>query len=387
VTAVVERTYVRPWLADYQLDALFCEERYGITEASTKAGKTVGCMAWLLEQAALNGRAGRHFWWCAPIYAQARIAYRRTKAGLPQGQYTANETELTIRIPNGATLWFKGAENPDALYGEDVHAAVIDEASRVKEESWHAVRSTLTATQGPVRVIGNVKGRRNWAYRLARKAEAGESGMHYAKITAYDAIRAGILADQEIEDARRMLPEAVFRELYLAEPADDEGNPFGIEAIKACVAPLSDAFPVAFGIVGLDAQNRVCRFQRYQKPWQDTIRAIRDAVGTVPALVDSTGVGDPVLEALQAAHRNYEGFKFSMPSKQQLMEGLAVKIQHGEVAYPDGPIVSELEQFEYAYTRTGVHYSAPEGVHDDCVYALALAVQKATRPVRKLTAW
>lgn len=32
-------------------------------------------------------------------------------------------------------------------------------------------------------------------------------------------------------------------------------------------------------------------------------------------------------------------------------------------------------RFEYDYTRGGVRYSAPHGVHDDCVMALALAVQ------------
>jgi hypothetical protein len=40
----------------------------------------------------------------------------------------------------------------------------------------------------------------------------------------------------------------------------------------------------------------------------------------------------------------------------------------------------ELETFEYEYTRTGVRYSAPEGLHDDCVCALALAVHKRGRP-------
>ena len=35
-----------------------------------------------------------------------------------------------------------------------------------------------------------------------------------------------------------------------------------------------------------------------------------------------------------------------------------------------------MESFEYEQTRTGVRYSAPEGLHDDCVVALALAVQK-----------
>ena len=43
--------------------------------------------------------------------------------------------------------------------------------------------------------------------------------------------------------------------------------------------------------------------------------------------------------------------------------------------FPDGPIVSELEAFEYSYTRTGVRYGAPPTMHDDCVVALALAVE------------
>jgi len=38
-------------------------------------------------------------------------------------------------------------------------------------------------------------------------------------------------------------------------------------------------------------------------------------------------------------------------------------------------LTSELEAFEYEYTRLGVRYAAPEGLHDDCVCALALAVQ------------
>jgi hypothetical protein len=71
---------------------------------------------------------------------------------------------------------------------------------------------------------------------------------------------------------------------------------------------------------------------------------------------------------------NVRGYNFTAPSKQQLMEGLTVAIQHQEIRYPDGPIVAELESFEYVYTRTGVRYSAPDGLHDDCVCALALAV-------------
>lgn len=384
--------YNRPPLANYQLDALFNDSRYGIVEASTKAGKTAACLVWIIEQA-LQGKSGQDFWWICPVYGQAKIAFRRLKAGLPKESYTANESELTLTLINGARIVCKSAEKPDNLYGEDVYAAVFDEASRAREEAWHALRSTLTATRGKVRIIGNVKGRKNWAYKLARKAESGEPGMSYQKITAYDAIDAGILSEDEIEDARRQLPDNVFRELYLAEPSDDEGNPFGIIAIQDCIAPLSSSPPVCFGvdlakstdytvIIGLDANKTVCVFERFQKSWNETIGTVRRVCGGTKALVDSTGVGDAVLESLQKDNcYNFEGFKFTAPSKQQLMEGLAVAIQKQEIHFPDGVISNELETFEYEYTRTGVRYSAPSGMHDDAVCALALAVSIASQPV------
>jgi hypothetical protein len=59
------------------------------------------------------------------------------------------------------------------------------------------------------------------------------------------------------------------------------------------------------------------------------------------------------------------------------MEGLAVAIQSGDIWYPEGVIVNELESFEYVYTRTGVKYSAPAGEWDDTVIALGLAVHGA----------
>ena len=173
---------------------------------------------------------------------------------------------------------------------------------------------------------------------------------------------------------------------------EDGSNPFGIEDIRRCVAPLSSRPPGVFGvdlarsvdwtvIVGLDDAGATCRFERFQRPWGETTEAVAKAVGQRKAYVDSTGVGDPIVEELVRAKngyglRNVDGYKFTQQSKQQLMEGLAVAIQNQTVAFPDGPIKQELEDFEFVYTRTGAIYAAPEGLHDDCVMALALAVRR-----------
>ena len=380
-----ELPYARPRLYAKQEDAIFNAARYAVIEATPKSGKTMGCLAWLTEQAVL-GRSGDHFWWVAPVFDQAHMAFGRLKSALPRGAFTAHETHQKVTLPNHATIWFKSADNPDALYGEDVRAAVIDEATRCKEAAWHAVRTTLTATNGPIRIIGNVKGRRNWAYVLARRAEAGEPDMHHARLTALDAIDAGIFDAAELADAQRQLPEAVFRELYFAEASDDQGNPFGLAAIHAAVRALSEGAPAVWGWdlaksvdwtvgIALDEKGLVCRVERFQRSWEETIETIRRVTGDRPALVDSTGVGDPVVERLQRLGGYFEGMRFSAASKQQLMEGLAVTIQERRIGFPEGPIVAELEAFEYQYTRTGVQYAAAAGMHDDCVCALALAVR------------
>ena len=92
--------------------------------------------------------------------------------------------------------------------------------------------------------------------------------------------------------------------------------------------------------------------------------------------MDCTGTGDAPFERLQRqGGSQFQGYLFTSASKQRLVEGLAVAMQHREVWLPDGPIRSELESFEYVYSRSGgVRYSAPDGLHDDCVIALALAV-------------
>lgn len=368
----------------------------GVRVPGTGASASAGHAELLLSRSGARGDEARGRGRRLVASAYGHAGRRPTQDGIPDFARVDGVAVLESDDPR-FTVYSAGQDTVD-LYDLSVsgHPSFSVNGLLVhncKDDAWHAVRTTLTATNGPIRIIGNVKGRRNWAYNLARKAEAGAPGMRYAKITAHDAVKAGIISAAEVEDARAMLPDAVFRELYLAEPSDDAGNPFGLSAIRARIAPLSQKPPKAFGLdlaksgdwcvlIGLDEDGTVCRFDRWQGPWEMTIQRVLGHVASVPVLVDSTGAGDPVLEALQRQGRNqsaqFIGFTFSASSKQKLMEGLAVAIQQKQVAYPDGPIVNELETFEFEYRRTGVSYSAPEGLHDDCVCGLALAVQQRT---------
>jgi len=373
-----------------QHDAVFpvCGARWVCVEASTKSGKSHAGLQRLIMEALELGDEGRNFWWVSPTFQQAKEMFGRCQRSLPQGMVRRqNTTELTLELLNGALLRFLSGERSDSLFGSDVFFCCIDESSRVPESTYFAARSVLTSTRGKGLFIGNVKGRKNWFYNICRKAEAGEEGWHYARISAYDAIGHVLDAD-EIEDARRNLPEHIFAELYLAEPSESQANPFGAEAVERCIGEMSEAPPVVFGIdvarsrdwtvvCGLDADGRVSYFDRFQSDWSATIRRIADGVGHGEAYLDSTGVGDVVWDALTKHCARVERYTFTGPSKQKLMEALAVAIQSGEVSYPRGVLSQELADFEYIYTSTGPRYSAPSGLFDDSVMALALAVYKS----------
>jgi phage terminase large subunit-like protein len=214
----------RPRKISYQQKIIDSPKRFTVTEAATKVGKTYSHLFWLFEEAH-KGKSGYEYWWIAPVYSQAEIAFKRLhrKIAEYQGLYITNFSKLSIITPIGSIITFKTADNPSALYGENVHAFVFDEFSRAKEEAWFALRTTITYTHAKGKFIGNVIAK-NWAWDLARKAESGvDPEFEYFKITAYQAVEAGILSKEEVDQAQRDLPSRIFKMLYEADFAEIEG--------------------------------------------------------------------------------------------------------------------------------------------------------------------
>ena len=177
------------------------------------------------------------------------------------------------------------------------------------------------------------------------------------------------------------------RELYYAEPSDDEGNPVRGAAYQAMLCAVIGPACGGVGLGpcaqdGLDGGYRarcdgyVCEALRFQKPWHEQVEIIKKFVTNTPALVDETGVGDPIIEAIKLPVREgskgakiielscprLEGYKFTMASKQMLMEGLALAIHERKVRFPEGPISIELMIFEYEFTRLGIRYCGAAGL-------------------------
>lgn len=352
-----------------RFNVLDCGRRWGKSKLAEK----------LLCETAINGNPSGYF---TPTYKLLEGTFKECLAILEPIIKRKHQNQ-TIELITGGAIDFWSMDNPLAGRSRKYKRAVIDEASFTKDlfNIWtQAIRPTLTDLKGDAWFMSTPKGKNDF-YKLFVKGINGDNEWMSWKMSTYTN---PYIDHSELEDAKKDLPELAFTQEYLAEFNDNVANPFGINYIQDNIKGLSNREVKCYGIdlakssdftviIGLDTMGDVAYFERFQRDWGGTKEAIISTIGNKPALIDSTGVGDSIVEDLQRLRGNIEGFKFTSSSKQQLMEELSNSIQQGRIKYPEGIIAEELKSFEYEYTRTGVKYSAPNGMHDDCVCALALA--------------
>jgi hypothetical protein len=358
-----------------QKKILDAERRFVVVMCGRRFGKSELSQILIIKEALNGGNVA----YITPTYGLAQVFFERLTKVLP---FKSNISKLKIYCPNEGSIEFFTGERLDNLRGRKFHLVIVDEAAFIPdlEDGWNnSIRPTLTDYEGKAVFLSTPRGK-NFFYSLFMKQ--GENDWQSFKFSTYDNPH---INPREIDEARIQLPEVVFEQEYMANPSENSANPFGNAFIKRCVKPISAQPIVCYGIdlaksvdytviIGLDKDGNVAYFDRFQMDWHNTKETIK-RLPPAPIVVDSTGVGDPILEDLLREGVNIEGLKFTSQSKQQLMEGLASAIQQGRIGFPEGVIVDELDVFEYQFTAHGVRYSAPSGFHDDTVMALALAWQ------------
>jgi hypothetical protein len=358
-----------------QKKILDAEKRFIVIMCGRRFGKSELSQILIIKEALKGGQVA----YITPTYGLAQVFFERLTKVLP---FKSNISKLKIYCPNEGSIEFFTGERLDNLRGRKFHLVIVDEAAFIPdlEDGWNnSIRPTLTDYEGKAVFLSTPRGK-NFFYSLFMKQ--GENDWQSFKFSTYDNPH---INPREIDEARIQLPEVVFEQEYMANPSENSANPFGNAFIKRCVKPISAQPIVCYGIdlaksvdytviIGLDKDGNVAYFDRFQMDWHNTKETIK-RLPPAPIVVDSTGVGDPILEDLLREGVNIEGLKFTSQSKQQLMEGLASAIQQGRIGFPEGVIVDELDVFEYQFTAHGVRYSAPSGFHDDTVMALALAWQ------------
>jgi phage FluMu gp28-like protein len=363
-----------------QAQIIDCPARFIVVDAGRRFGKSVISQTMGITDA-INGKSVAYI---TPTYQLAKTFFKEISRNLPKELVKKNESDLYFEFITGGVIRFFTGERLDNLRGNKFHLVVVDEAAFIPdlEDGWkQAIRATLTDYKGRAIFISTPRGN-NYFKALYMKGFDDPDWMSF-RFTSYDN---PYIDPAEIDSAKRELPEVVFNQEYLGEFSENAANPFGSRSILSCLAPMSTNPVKCYGIdlakysdwtviIGLDNAGNVAYLERFQADWASTQNKIRN-LPRAPMLIDSTGVGDPIVEQLQRDGLDVESFKFTSPSKQELMLGLQVAIHQERIHYPDGVIKEELEVFEFQYSAHGVKYSAPTGFHDDTVCALALAWRK-----------
>jgi phage FluMu gp28-like protein len=344
-----------------------------------------------LIQPALNG--GRSAWF-SPTYPMLTEIWGETKRILQPVTMRVSAQEHRIELLTGGVVDMWSLENADSVRGRKYHRAILDEAAMVGnlEEAWNAaIRPTLTDYRGDAWLLSTPRGM-NFFW----KAWTWGSGTDQPEWMSWRMPTSAnpFIDAEEIEAARKSLPERVFSQEYLAEFLEDAGGVFrkvraaadeGRTANEAAVpgrfhsmgADLARAMDYTV-ITVLDDEGRQVYHERFnQISWERQIAAISEAAGRYEAQVwmDCTGVGDPIYEALAKRGVRVQPFHFTMQSKTQLIDRLAMALENGRLRLMDVPEqTSELLAYQYEMTASrNVRMNAPAGLHDDCVIALALA--------------
>lgn len=375
----IEITLPRPHQA--QEKVLSQAKRFNVLDCGRRWGKSVLAIN-LLSETALSGYPAGYF---APTYKLLEGTYKEA-INILEPIISRKHDNQFIEIVTGGLIEFWSLDNPNAGRSRKYKRDVIDEAAFVKNlwEAWTtAIRPTLTDLIGDAWFMSTPRGKNDF-YKLYQRGVSGEANWVSWQMPTNTNPYINL---NEIEDARHDLPEAAYNQEYLALFSDNAANPFGIDYLKKAIRTKSNEATVCFGVdlaksydwtvvIGLDKNGQVTTFERWQSDWGQTKNRVKQIIGNKPTYIDSTGVGDPIVEEIQKECLGVEKYTFTSPSKQKLMEGLASSIQSGRVFILDGIMYDELESFEFVYTKNGVRYSAPEGLHDDCVCSLALASLK-----------
>jgi len=191
------------WQKDCRFKVLICGRRFG---------KTFLAIAWLLANA--ERERGIHYY-IAPSYVMAKtIAWALLKEMAGTRIREKNESELRVVLKNGSTIVLKGSENHNALRGVSLSSAVLDEFAFMAHEVWtEVIRPATSDRLAPVLFISSPAGW-NWAKDIYDFASQPENENWFA--WSFTTAEGGNVRVEEIEAARKELPERTFRQEYLA---------------------------------------------------------------------------------------------------------------------------------------------------------------------------
>ena len=230
-------------------------QRFACIVAHRRAGKTVACIHELLKRAVTNPIQPSKYAYVAPTYAQAKSTawdylIEAVAPLMPYG-VKINQSDLSVKLPNGAEIRLFGADNYHTLRGLRLDGIVLDEYADIDPRAWtQVIRPAISDRRGFAVFIGTPRGHDHFFERY-RDAVSTPSEWYAAALRASElvpeygdkialskgldyAVSQGYLTSDELEKAKQDQSEEWYRQEYECDfEAANPGAYYGKQMAEA----------------------------------------------------------------------------------------------------------------------------------------------------------
>ena len=369
--------------------------RFNVVDVGRRAGKTALGLDLCVTPESLPYPVG----WFSPTYKMLLEVWREAVRTFAPILSRRNIQERRLEFITGGLLEFWSLDNPDVARGRKYRRVIIDEAAMVPSlmDVWqYALRPTLADYQGDAWFLSTPKGRNafwqmwQWGQDAAMPEWASWQMPSSVNPT---------LAPSELDEMRRTMPERTYQQEILASFVEDGGGVFRrvqdaavAEPVdvrrgdRTYIAGLDWALSYDFTVLTIiDANTReVVYLDRYNgvdySMQRQRIKAACDRFGVAGIVAESNAMGKPNNDELRRMGLPVRDFTTTNSTKADIIESLAAAFEQGNIRIlNDATLIAELQAYEVQRLPSGmVRYTAPDGLHDDCVVSLALAWHGAT---------
>lgn len=347
------------------------------------------------------------YYYFLPTYKQAKQVLwdSLVKTHVPREIVSKiNDSELAIYYKNGSIQRFVGCEDIDKHRGINPIDVVFDEYSEMNEQIWTAIiQPVLRENGGTATFVATPKGK-NHLWKLIQMAKDNPNEWFVSIKAVQDT---DVFNQDELNEIKRNTPEALYEQEYECKflegasqffkrirrncyPKDtflpEQGEyQLGVDLAKYNDWTVLTPFHLNHFIVYPQERFNQVDYNLQKAKIEAMARRFNNAL----IWPDGTGVGVPIVEDLVARGLNVggdegKGFIFTESSRMSLLSNLAILLEQDKIKIPDDEgLIAELESFQYMLSDNGkLKVRCPEGMHDDRVMSLALAVHGVREPVR-----
>lgn len=334
--------------------------------------------------------------WFAPTYRMMLDTFKDMRAILAPITSTVNASDHRIEVITGGVMDFWSLDG-ETVRGRRYKRVIINEAAMVADlmRKWNeAVRPTLADFAGDAWFLSTPRGRDGF-WQLFQHGAMHRDGWQSWQYRTWDNPH---IKRSEIEAMRRDMSERSYMQEIEARFLEDGSFFQNVSAI--CTAQPTEPHVQQTYVIGVDwarasggdytvfavmnaTTRTMARLERLNgadfETQKQKLRALVQRYAVQDVLAEYNSMGGPLVEALQRDGLPVRGFTTTSSTKHEIISALELAMDQKAITLlNDDVLIGELQAYEKIERAGGLpSYSAPDGFHDDCVIATALAWRAA----------